>query len=73
MNKIGAVFHESDMESFIKGLLSLSDGSIWSRQTVDSQISFLFKGNNFKIQKALYDWLSVPERKQKFELLGGKK
>jgi hypothetical protein len=75
MNKveINIKYKEEDMIHFIKDLLSMNAGTVWTRKTVHNELSFLSTGNRENIQKAIYEWLSTPERKHNFELMGGKK
>jgi hypothetical protein len=70
MNKVQFVLDSNTMKLFIKDLLSLRKGSIWIRDTIDTNLAITFSGDNKEVQKEVYNWLSVPERKQFFE--GGK-
>lgn len=70
MNKIDFDLDEIAMQNFIKYLLSLRAGSVWVRTTNNTNLKISFSGNMESVQKSIYDWLSVPERKQFFE--GGK-
>jgi len=67
MKKIDIHLQGIHMEFFIKELLSLCDGGKWTNRTVTSEVKIHFKGNINKVQKAIYDWLSLPERRQNME------
>jgi len=67
MNKVQFVLDSNTMKLFIKDLLSLRKGSIWIRDTIDTNLAITFSGDNKEVQKEVYNWLSVPERKQSFE------
>jgi hypothetical protein len=71
MSKIEIKMSEMFMKDMIKGLLSLDSGSTWQCDTVRHQVKLLFNGNVYRVQKDIYNWLSVKERKHNFELLGG--
>ncbi len=72
MDKITFDLNEETMQLFIKDLLSLRTGSVWIRTTNDTNLKISFSGNMESVQKSIHDWLSVPERKHSFDLLGGK-
>lgn len=66
MDDIKIIFTSTQMELFIKDLLSLNKGGKWSRHTMDSKIIIKTKADDKELQKAIYDWLNKPERKLYF-------
>jgi len=66
MQKTSIVMTEQPMIAFIKDLLSLSKGGSWHHQTMTKETTILFKGNNKVVQKAIHDWLTIPERRKSF-------
>ena len=68
MSSVRVTLHEVEMEAFIKELLSLVGEGTWKYVTLKDTLEIRFKGNGFKVQKAIYDWLNVPARKHNFEL-----
>jgi|GEM_PF-3251358 len=71
MNKIKIKYTDEEFIMFIKTMLCL-DGGVWTNHIIDSLLTIETKGNPYKVQKAIYEWLSVPARKNNFKLLGGK-
>ncbi len=67
MDDVKIIFTQTQMELFVKDLLSLNKGGIWSRHIANSQLLISTKGSSKELQKIIYDWLSVPKRKQFFE------
>lgn len=68
-NKI--VFNEDDMKHFIQDLLCLHNDNTLIYRSSHTAIDIRFYGKTYRVQKFIYDWLSVPQRKHNFELLGG--
>jgi len=66
MTKISIHHDENSMEFFIKGLLSLDNKGEYTRSTIDSRLHILFVGRKENVQKNIYEWLSLPKRKQSF-------
>lgn len=66
MNRIKIVMGEGDMADFIKGLLCLYSNSSWHKDTTDSNLTISFKGDYRTVQKIIYEWLNIPERKSNF-------
>ena len=66
MNEIVVKLGELEMVHLIMDLLSLSDKGCWTRTTVNDRIIIEFKGDIRKVQKEIYKWLSIPERKSNF-------
>ena len=58
--------NEMQMECFIKSLLSLPDSGHLVHTTVSETLTIEFKGDIRKVQKEIYKWLSIPERKSNF-------
>ncbi len=61
--------NEEDMVQFIKELLSINSGGKHIKKNMYSFTSFEFKGNISNVQKNIFEWLSLPERKENFNLL----
>ena len=72
MDKVIFTLNEDGLKGLIKDLLSLSRGGTWVRRDINSSLCITFNGNLHNVQEYIYNWLSVPERKQNFKSLGGK-
>ncbi|OQB07984.1 MAG: hypothetical protein BWY21_01480 [Parcubacteria group bacterium ADurb.Bin216] len=66
MNEITINVDENEMISLIRNLLCLTDKSSYHRHTIESHLAIKFTGDYLTIQKAVYEWLSVPQRKRTF-------
>ena len=66
MKEINIDFDEAGMIKFLKDMLSLNNGD-WQRRTVNSKLNIHFKGDHRTVQKIIYEWLDIPERKQYFD------
>ena len=71
MDRFEITLDEDCMKQLIQDFLCLNNNSKWIYTSQDSMIKLTFHGNIYKIQKDIYEWLSVPPRKRNFELLGG--
>lgn len=70
MQKVVMSLNEIEMSELIKNLLCLHHDGRWIHTTMTQQLELKFKGNRHNVQKSIYNWLSLPERKHNFELLG---
>ncbi len=66
------IMDEESMKWFIKDLLCLDSKGGWRSDNISSTVKIEFKGNCHNVQKEIYKWLNVPERKNNFNLLEGK-
>jgi hypothetical protein len=66
MQEITIDFSEIDMVNFLKDMLSLDKNGCWQRRTTNSKLNVQFKGDHRTVQKIIYEWLDIPERKQRF-------
>jgi|APMed6443717190_1056831.scaffolds.fasta_scaffold253292_2 hypothetical protein len=61
--------NEHSMKHFIQSLMCMENGSTFSSTTIHDSIELKFSGDKNNVQKLIYQWLSVPERKATFEKL----
>lgn len=60
------VMDEKNLSEFIKHLLSIGNNTTLKCETVEENFKIHFIGNKYNIQKIIYDWLDIPERKMIF-------
>ena len=68
MTEVKMTIGEEEMKALVKDFLCLDNGSTWQRDTIQNRIEIKFCGNIYTVQKAIYDWLSIPPRRNNFEL-----
>jgi len=64
--------NEEEMIAFIKDLLCLDNDSRWVYFSPIRRLEIKFRGNRYNVQRAIFDWLNVPERKRTYQK-GGKR
>lgn len=72
MDSTEITLSEKGMKHFIEDLLCLENKGSWSYTGTDFSVKIKFKGNIYKVQKGIYEWLKVPPRRRNFELFAYK-
>lgn len=67
--KMKKTLTETPLKHMIMDLLCLDNGQIWAYRDHEHYIELKFKGNKYNVQKDIYNWLSLPQRKFNFENL----
>ena len=65
MKEVTMNLDEEGMVLFLRDMLSLNNGT-WQRRTTETKLNINFKGDHRTVQKIIYEWLDIPERKQHF-------
>jgi len=66
MQEVTIDLDEGGMILFLKDMLSMGKSGTWQRRTTETKLNINFRGDHRTVQKIIYEWLDIPERKQHF-------